>query len=88
MPRGMRLAQLATRRIKKPEKSEMKLTLALLTLLLASLMGCTAMPDRVLYYREYAGYGNCHMKIETAGDPFMPTEREVVDYYGPCDAKP
>jgi hypothetical protein len=83
----MRLAELATRRIKKSEKSEMKLTLALLTLLFASLMGCTAMPDRVLY-REYAGYGNCHMKIETAGDPFMPTEREVVDYYGPCDARP
>jgi len=23
--------------------------------------------------------------VETAGDPLMPTERDVVDYYGPCD---
>jgi hypothetical protein len=30
----------------------------------------------------------CHMKIETYGDPNMPTEREVVDYYGPCDERP
>jgi len=67
----------------------MKLTKAIvpLTILFASLVGCTARPDRVLF-REYAGYGYCHMKVETAGDPLMPTEREVVDFYGPCDARP
>ena len=64
----------------------MKVTkvIGLLAILFASLVGCTATPDRVLF-REYAGYGYCHMKVETAGDPLMPTEREVVDFYGPCD---
>jgi hypothetical protein len=58
---------------------------ALLGILSASLAGCTAVGDRVIY-RRYAGHNYCHTKVETAGDPLMPTEREVVDYYGPCDA--
>jgi hypothetical protein len=54
--------------------------------LCASLAACTAVGDRVIY-RRYAGYDNyCHMKVETAGDSARPTEREVIDYYGPCDA--
>ncbi|TMA83096.1 MAG: hypothetical protein E6J74_36805 [Deltaproteobacteria bacterium] len=59
--------------------------MASLIILGASLAGCTAAPDRVLY-RRYAGNNYCHMKVETAGDPIMPTEREVIDFYGPCDA--
>jgi hypothetical protein len=55
--------------------------------LLLSCMGCTAEPDRIL--TKVQGEDNrCHMKIETYGDPSMPTEREVVDYYGPCDERP
>jgi hypothetical protein len=61
------------------------LMLVAVTLTFAS--ACTAEPDRVLM-RRYAGYGYCNMKIETAGDPSRPTEREVVDYYGPCDERP
>ena len=59
--------------------------MASLIILGASLAGCTAAPDRVLY-RRYAGNNYCHMKVETAGDHIMPTEREVIDFYGPCDA--
>jgi len=59
----------------------------LLVFLLASLAGCAVRRDRVLS-REYAGHNYCHMKVETAGDPLMPTEREVRDFYGPCDAYP
>jgi hypothetical protein len=59
--------------------------LALLFVLSATLVGCTAAHDRVIYQR-YAGHNYCHTKLETAGDPLMPTERDVVDYYGPCDA--
>ncbi len=55
--------------------------------LFLSFMGCTAQPDRILM--KVQGEDNrCHMKIETYGDPLMPTEREVVDYYGPCDERP
>jgi hypothetical protein len=55
--------------------------------LLLLFMGCTAEPDRILM--KVQGEDNrCHMKIETDGDPTMPTEREVVDYYGPCDERP
>jgi len=53
----------------------------------AFILGCTAEPDRVLL-KEHAGNNYCHMKIETHGDPRIPTEREVVDYYGPCDERP
>jgi hypothetical protein len=60
---------------------------ALAPMLLTLIAACTAEPDRVLM-RRYAGYGYCNMKIETAGDPSRPTEREVVDYYGPCDERP
>jgi hypothetical protein len=38
--------------------------------------------------RRHAGYNYCHMKVESAGDPSRPGEREVVDYYGPCDERP
>jgi hypothetical protein len=62
-------------------------TLGLLAMFLGLVSACTAEPDRVLM-RRYAGYGYCNMKIETAGDPSRPTEREVVDYYGPCDERP
>jgi hypothetical protein len=58
---------------------------ALLAIFLASLGGCTARRDRVIY-QKYAGYNYCHTKVETAGDPLRPTEREIVDFYGPCDA--
>ena len=51
----------------------------------SALAGCTAQPDRILYQR-HAGHNYCHTKVETYGDPYRPTEREVVDYYGPCDA--
>jgi hypothetical protein len=57
----------------------------LFAILCTSLAGCTAVGDRIIYQR-YAGYNYCHTKVETSGDPLMPTEREVVDYYGPCDA--
>ena len=51
------------------------------------IVGCTATPDRILL-REHATDDYCHMKVETSGDPLKPTEREVVDYYGPCDERP
>ena len=58
-----------------------------LIVLALSFMGCTAQPDRILM--KVQGEDNrCHMKIETYGDPLMPTEREVVDFYGPCDERP
>lgn len=55
--------------------------------LILSFMGCTAQPDRILL-KEQGENNQCHMKIETYGDPARPTEREVVDYYGPCDERP
>ncbi len=58
-----------------------------LVVFLATAAGCTAQGDRVLL-REHAGHNYCHMKVETAGDPLMPTEREVRDFYGPCDQWP
>jgi hypothetical protein len=56
-------------------------------ILFASFVGCTAAPDRILL-KEEGENNRCHMKIETYGDPNRPTEREVVDYYGPCDERP
>jgi hypothetical protein len=64
-----------------------KLSLTSMIILLASLVGCTAAPDRILL-KEYAGNNYCHMKIETSGDPTMPTQRDVIDFYGPCDERP
>ena len=58
-----------------------------LSVFFLSCTGCTAAPDRVLL-KEQGADNRCHMKIETYGDPAMPTEREVVDYYGPCDERP
>lgn len=60
-------------------------SVVLLSVLCAALAGCTAQRDRILYQR-HAGHNYCHTKVETYGDPLMPTEREIVDYYGPCDA--
>ena len=56
-----------------------------LSLLFGFVAGCTAPRDRIIYQR-YAGYNYCHTKVERAGDPLRPTEREIVDFYGPCDA--
>ena len=56
-------------------------------LIIFSVAGCAVESDRVLMSR-YAGNGYCHMKIESRGDPHTPGEREVVDYYGPCDERP
>ena len=55
--------------------------------LVLSFTGCTAAADRILL-KEQGEDNRCHMKIETYGDPANPTEREVVDYYGPCDERP
>jgi hypothetical protein len=72
-----------------PRKGDSKMKhigfMASLIILSAWLAGCIATSDRVLYRRN-AGYNYCHMKVETAGDPIMPTEREIIDFYGPCDA--
>ena len=68
----------------------MSFTIDRLALAIAPLMflaGCTSQPDRVIMSR-HAGYDHCHMKVESRGDPSMPTEREVVDYYGHCDDRP
>ena len=62
-----------------------KLLTASLLGLFVSFAGCSAGPrDRVLL-REYAGHNYCHMKIETDGTDPVRYERDVVDYYGPCD---
>jgi hypothetical protein len=54
---------------------------------LVSLVGCGAEADRILL-KEQGENNQCHFKIETSGDPTRPTERVVVDYYGPCDETP
>ena len=64
-----------------------KLSSGAMLILFASLIGCTAAPDRILY-KEYAGYNYCHMKVETSSDPGNPNHREVIDSYGPCDERP
>jgi hypothetical protein len=56
-------------------------------ILLVSLVGCTARGDRVLL-KERGADNRCHMKIERSGDPTNLSNREVVDYYGPCDERP
>jgi hypothetical protein len=63
-----------------------KLSSGAMLVLFASLVGCTAGPDRIIY-REYAGYNYCHMKVETSGDSANPSQREVIDFYGPCDER-
>jgi hypothetical protein len=60
-------------------------SVALFLVLCASLAGCAAQRDHIIYQR-HAGYNYCHTKVETAGNPLMPNERDIVDYYGPCDA--
>ena len=61
--------------------------LGFLVLSFVFLVGCTAQPDRILL-KEEGENNRCHMIIETYGDPTKPTEREVIDYYGPCDERP
>jgi hypothetical protein len=58
-----------------------------LIILFVAIVGCTGAGDRILL-KERGEDNRCHMKIETYGDPGVPTEREVVDYYGPCDERP
>ena len=64
-----------------------KLSSAAMLILFASLVGCTAAPDRIVH-KGYAGYDYCHMKVETSPEPGNPMQREIVDYYGPCDESP
>ena len=64
-----------------------KLSSGAMLFLFASLVGCTAGPDRIIY-KEYAGYNYCHMKVETGSDFANPSQREVIDFYGPCDERP
>ena len=54
---------------------------------LVSLVGCGAEADRILS-KEQGANNQCHFKIETSSDPTRPTERIVVDHYGPCDQPP
>ena len=56
-------------------------------ILFISLVGCTARSDRILL-KERGADNRCHMKIETYGDATTLSDREVVDYYGPCDERP
>ncbi len=54
--------------------------------ILYSIAGCSAERDRIIYQR-HAGYDNyCHTKVETSARNGRPGEREIVDFYGPCDA--
>ena len=55
--------------------------------LLASLIGCTSRSGNRIIYQRHAGYNYCHTKAEVPSrDPLRPGEREIVDYYGRCDA--
>lgn len=47
--------------------------------------GCSAGPHDRILLKEYAGHNYCHMKIETDGLDPIRHERDVVDFYGPCD---
>jgi hypothetical protein len=55
--------------------------------MLFAFAGCATERNRVIYQR-YAGFDNyCHTKVETpARGTINPSARDVVDYYGPCDA--
>jgi hypothetical protein len=58
-----------------------------LAAILYTLAGCATERNRIIYQR-HAGYNNyCHTKVETsARDAASPGDREIVDFYGPCDA--
>jgi hypothetical protein len=60
---------------------------AVLFAFLCTAAGCSVQRDRVIYQR-YAGFDNyCHTKVETQPrGTVRPDDREVIDYYGPCDA--
>lgn len=51
------------------------------------LVGCTSRSDRILS-QERGPDNRCHMKIETYGNATTLADREVIDYYGPCDELP
>lgn len=54
--------------------------------IVCTLAGCAAERDRIIYQR-HAGYDNyCHTKVETSARTGRPGDREIVDFYGPCDA--
>jgi hypothetical protein len=59
---------------------------AVLFLLFAFLAGCTARGGNRIIYQRHAGYNYCHTKAEIPSDSPRPGDREIVDYYGPCDA--
>jgi hypothetical protein len=61
------------------------LSVALFSIFCALLAGCTAARDHRIIYQRYAGYNYCHTKVEIPSD-LRPSDREIVDYYGPCDA--
>ena len=56
-------------------------------ILFVSLVGCTSRYERILL-KERGADNRCHMKIERYNDPTTLYDREVVDYYGPCDERP
>jgi hypothetical protein len=54
--------------------------------ILCTVAGCAVERDRIIYQR-HAGYNNyCHTKVETARDTERPGDRDIIDFYGPCDA--
>jgi hypothetical protein len=65
-------------------KSSKLFRLVTFVILLVSLVGCTAHGDRILL-KERGADNRCHMKIERSTTL---SDREVVDYYGPCDERP
>ena len=50
-----------------------KRSYAAMLILFASLVGCIAAPDRILY-KEYAGYNYCYMKVEIGSDSANPSQ--------------
>ena len=54
---------------------------------LYTLAGCAVERDRIIYQRHAGATNYCHTKVETAArDTGNPNDREIVDFYGPCDA--
>ena len=60
---------------------------ATVVILFIPLLGCTSRSDRVLS-QERGADNRCHTKLETYGNATTLSDREVVDYYGPCDERP
>ena len=68
-------------------KEEVRMRYVAFFAILYTLAGCGAERDRIIYQR-HSGYDNyCHTKVETSPrDAVRPGDREIVDFYGPCDA--